>query len=174
MQLADTGLFPGKRTELIDGELLDVAPQNNPHVSGISKTIRLLVAAFDESYWVTVQSTVRLPSGDAPEPDFAVRPGPASADNSVQPVPLLVIEVSDDTLLFDQTIKSSLYAANAIPDYWVINVKDRQVEIYRDPVPDPTRRHGHRYSSINTFKPGSVISPLAAPDVKFEVEKMLP
>ncbi|MDB5301497.1 MAG: uncharacterized protein JWO87_3160 [Phycisphaerales bacterium] len=151
-----------------------MAPQNNPHISAISNTNELLVLAFHGKYWLTVQATVRLPSGDAPEPDFALRPGRPSADNSVQPLPLLVIEISDETLLFDQTIKSSLYAANAIADYWVVNVKDRQVEVYRDPVPDPTRRHGHRYSSINTFKPGTSISPLAAPDVRFEVEKMLP
>jgi Uma2 family endonuclease len=174
MQLADAGMFPGRRTELIDGEVLDVSSQNNPHIAGISKINRLLVAAFDESYWLMVQATLRLPSGDVPEPDFAIRPGPISTDNSVQPLPLLVIEVSDETLLFDQFMKSSLYAANAIADYWVVNVKDRQVEVYRDPVPDPSRRHGHRYSSINTFKPGTAISPLAAPHVRFEVEKMLP
>src|SRR6202041_804759 len=110
----------------------------------------LIMTAFDESYWVTVRSTVRLPRGDIPDPDFAVRPGPISADNAVQPLPLLVIEVSDTTLLFDQIVKSSLYAANGIQDYWVLNVVDRQVEIYRDPVADATRRHGYRYASINT------------------------
>jgi Uma2 family endonuclease len=174
MKMVAADVFEGKRLELIDGELFDMPPQENPHVAGISRTTRVLVAAFDESYWLTIQSTVRLPRGDMPEPDFSIRPGPASADKNVHPLPLLVIEVSDTTLLYDQIVKSSLYAANGIADYWILNVVDRQVEVYRNPVPDPTRRHGYRYATVNTFPPGSKISPLAAPHLALEIDRMLP
>jgi Uma2 family endonuclease len=172
--MISTGVFGDCRCELIDGEIFDMAAQNNPHVFGISRTTRVLLAIFDETWWVTIQSTVRLPRGDMPDPDFAVRPGPGSSDNAVQPLPLLVIEVSDDTLLSDQLIKSSMYAANGILDYWILNVRDRQLEIYRDPVPDATRRHGYRYTSINTFPAGSKVRALAKPEAEFEVDKMLP
>jgi Uma2 family endonuclease len=116
---------------------------------------------------------VRLKRDDLPEPDFAIRPGPISTDNDVHPTPLLAIEVSDSTLLYDQVVKSSLYAANGIADYWVVNLIDRQVEIYRNPVPDLSRRHGFRYSTVNTFAPGTKISPLAAPHISFDVDRLL-
>lgn len=174
IQLGRSGLPAAGRTELIDGEIFDVPSQNNPHVAAISNTNRLLVAAFDESYWLTVQSTVRLRRGDGPEPDFAVRPGPSTGDDGVHPHPLLVIEVSDETLLYDQVIKSSLYAANGVADYWVVNVNDRQVEVYRGPVEDASRRHGWRYGSLTVYRPGDFIAPLAKPDARLEVGRMLP
>lgn len=167
-------LVEGHGCELIDGELFDVASQYNPHVAAVSRINRLLVAAFDESYWLTVQSTVRLRRGDLPEPDLAVRPGPEKADPDFNPLPFLTIEVSDTTLLYDQIVKSSLYAANGIQDYWVVNLIDRHVEVYRNPVPDTARRHGFRYASINTFSAGTKVSPLAAPQISFEVDRMLP
>src|ERR1700729_99663 len=71
MRLGGAGLFPNHRTELIDGEIYDVSAQNNPHVAAISNANRQLVAAFDESYWLTIQSAVKLRRGDTPEPDLA-------------------------------------------------------------------------------------------------------
>lgn len=174
LQLGAAGLFPDHRTELIDGEIFDVASQNNPHVSSISKTNRVLVGAFDETFWLTIQSTIRLGTGDGPDPDFAVRPGPASADNAVHPQPLLIIEVSDTTLLFDQVVKSSLYAANGVADYWIVNVNDGQVEVHRRPVADPSRRFGWRYGELTVHRPPALISPLARPEVQIDVAKMLP
>jgi hypothetical protein len=172
-KLGDRDVIP-HRTELINGEIYDVASQNNPHVAAISKTTRVLMATFDETYWITIQSTVRLPTGDVPEPDLAVRPGPASADNAFHPVPLLVIEASDTTLLFDQTVKSSLYAANGVADYWVLNLNAGQVEVYRNPVRDPSRSHGWRYAETTVVRPPGAVSPLARPDVRIEVLRLLP
>lgn len=174
MKLGDVGIVFGNRTELIGGEIYDVASQNNPHVAGISKGMRVLNATFDESYWITCQSTVRLPTGDVPDPDFTVRPGPASTDTAVQPLPLLAIEVSDTTLLFDQVVKTSMYAASRIQEYWIVNLNDGHVEVYRKPVEDPTRRHGWRYGELTVLRPPDVIAPLAKPDVRIEVARLLP
>lgn len=175
MKLGDVGIVFGNRTELIDGEIYDVASQNNPHVAAISKGTRVLVATFDENgYWVTIQSTVRLPTGDVPDPDLAVRPGPASTDNAVHPLPLLVVEVSDTTLLFDQVVKASLYAANGIPEYWIINVNDGHVEVFRRPVRDEKRKLGWRYAEPTIVRPPGTLSPLARPDVQIDVARMLP
>jgi Uma2 family endonuclease len=173
LKLGDRDVFP-HRTELINGEIYDVASQNNPHVAAVSKTTRVLVATFDETYWLTIQSTVRLPTGDVPDPDLAVRPGMASADNAVQPIPLLVIEVSDTTLLFDQVVKSSLYAANGVADYWVLNLNAGQVEVYRNPVRDPSRSHGWRYADMTVVQPPGAVSPVSKPDVRIDVGRMLP
>lgn len=174
VRLSEIGSFAEWRTELLDGDIFDVPQQDNAHVATVSNSSRVFLRTFDERYWVTVRSTIRLPRGDMPAPDVAVRPGPLSTDDSVHPLPLIVVEVSDQTLLFDQTIKASLYAANGIADYWVLNVVDRQLEVYRDPVADPTRRYGARYASVNTFRPGQRVSPLALPTASIEIERMLP
>lgn len=173
-KLSEAGVVFTHRTELIDGEIFDVTAENNPHVAAISKIARLLIAGFDERYWVTIQSTVRLPSGDIPEPDFAVRSGPASPDNAVHPLPLLVIEVSDETLLFDQIVKSSLYAANGIPDYWIVNVKERRLEVFRKPVRDDNRKFGWRYEDQTVIVATGAVQPLAKPDLQWEVIRLLP
>src|SRR2546421_752416 len=121
----DAGLLGQRRTELIDGEIYDLPPQKNPHVAAVSNLTRLLIAAFDDTYWVTIQSTIRLPRGDMPEPDFAIRSGPASSDDAIHPLPLLVIEVSNESLLHDRTIKAEMYAANSVPEYWIVNVREK-------------------------------------------------
>lgn len=167
------GLLPN-RTELIDGEIIDVASQKDPHVVAISKTLRLLVSAFDESYWLTVQSTVKLPSGNVPEPDFAVRTGPATVNRDVLTVPLLVIEVSDTTLLFDRLVKGGLYAQNGIEDYWIVNLEARCVEVMRRPVRDESRKFGWRYDDVTIVIPSQTVSPVAKPDITFDVARMLP
>src|SRR5690242_12090499 len=140
MSAGSAGLLGTRRTELIDGEIYDVPPQKNPHVAAISNLARMLIPAFDEMFWVSIQSTVRLPRGDVPEPDFAVRPGPASSDDAVHPLPLLVIEVSDESLLHDQTIKAGMYAANGVKEYWIVNVREQQIEVSRDPIEDSIRK----------------------------------
>jgi hypothetical protein len=172
IQLA-AGPLALKRTELIDGEIFDVTSQNNPHVLGISNINRLLLALFDEKhYWVTCQSTVRLPKGDMPDPDFAVRPGPGSSDNAHQPLPLLIIEISDDTLLFDRSKKRDMYAANLIGDYWIVNVREKQVEVYRDPIEDASRKRGWRYNSIAVFKAPAELWPLAKADAQIDLARV--
>lgn len=172
--MIETDVFAGRRAELIDGEILEMSPQNNRHIVAVSRTARLLLSAFDDSYWVMIQGTIRLPRGDMPDPDFAIRPGPMSVDNSVQPLPLLVIEVSDETLRYDRTAKASMYAANGIADYWVINLPQNVVEVYRTPVADAAAKFGYRYADVVEHGRDQKICPLAAPSILFDVDRMLP
>src|SRR5579884_2039462 len=104
-QISDSGLLLDQRTELLDGYITDMLAQNYPHVVCVSKTNRRLVEIFDEEhFWLTVQSTVRLDTYNAPEPDFAVMAGKAVPNGNRVLHPLLVIEVSDWTLLRDRTV----------------------------------------------------------------------
>ena len=66
---------------------------------------------------------------------------------------LLVVEVADATLLFDRTKKTSLYASARIPDYWIVNIQDKCIEIYRDPIADPSAPFSFRYKTVTTLKP---------------------
>jgi len=111
-----------------------------------------------------------------PEPDFVVGVGvPLAATTAGHPTSaLLVIEVSESTLKYDRGDKASLYARAGILDYWIINLVDNQVEIYRDPVPDPTRVWGFRYASRIDLVPPAQVAPLALPGRPIAVADLLP
>ncbi len=87
---------------------------------------------------------------------------------------VLIIEVSDTTLRFDRGKKASMYAKQGIADYWIVNILGRQIEIHRDPIMDPSHKWGFRYNSIQIFKPGDTVSPLAASGVSVGVDELLP
>ena len=84
------------------------------------------------------------------------------------------MEVSNRTLSYDRVAKSSLYAAGSIADYWIVNLVDRQLEVHRNPVADPTKLFGFGHSSRTIFDPGDAIAPLAAPHSPLAVADLLP
>ena len=85
-----------------------------------------------------------------------------------------VVEVSEATLSYDRRRKGSLYARAGIADYWIVNLNRRRLEIYRQPIPDPSRHYGFGYSSVQTFDSGEHATPLAAPQAKIAVADLLP
>ncbi len=84
------------------------------------------------------------------------------------------MEVSETTLSYDRNTRGSLCAAAGISDYWIVNLVDRQVEVFRDPVPDPSRPFGYRYASETDHLPGDVVSPVALPGATIAVVDLLP
>jgi Uma2 family endonuclease len=86
----------------------------------------------------------------------------------------LVIEVADSTLAFDRSEKGSLYARAGIGEYWIVNLKDRALEIYREPLPASDAPFGWRYGTMRSLGPGAVVSPLAAPQARVVVAYLLP
>ena len=86
----------------------------------------------------------------------------------------LIVEVADSSLAFDRAGKASLYARARLADYWIVNLADRMVEIYRDPAPDPAARHGWSYRSRLTLPPSDRATPLAMPSVMVLVGELLP
>jgi Uma2 family endonuclease len=160
-RLCDEGWFNGRRVQLIGGEIIEMPAQHNSHLAAITLTQDALRAAFGSGYWVRVQGTLDLSPLSVPDPDLAVVAGNPRAPTAANPTSaLLIVEVSETTLAYDRNVKSSLYAAAGIGDYWIVNL-DRQLEVYRDPVPDPTRPFGYRYQSRIILDPGDVVVPLA-------------
>jgi Uma2 family endonuclease len=110
-----------------------------------------------------------------PDPDVSVIIGsPRGAGRTIPTTALLVVEVSDSTLGLDRSHKAPLYAAGGIRDYWIVNLVQRQLEVYRDPVPDRTALFGSRYASRTILDPVDVVSPLAAPQAQIRVADLLP
>jgi Uma2 family endonuclease len=122
-----------------------------------------------------VQAPLALDEESAPEPDLAVVRGTWADYRDAHPTSAaLLVEVADSSLLFDRDQKGSLYARARVVDYWIINLVDRLLEIYRDPGPDPAAAHGWRYRSRITLSPPAAVAPLALPAVRLSVGELLP
>ena len=169
--LAEHGLLePDERTELIYGRIVTrMSPINQPHNIGISKTANALENAFGDAYFMAQQMPLHIQSGLEPEPDVMVLAG-IPDDYPEVPRPeavLLLVEVSNSTLQYDRNTKSLLYAENGIADYWIVNLRSRTLEVYRQPEADA-------YVSLRVYDETESVAPLAAPNSLVRVADLLP
>ena len=172
--MAEAGLLNDRRVELINGEIIQVPAQATPHRACVTKVSRALLSSFGPSDWVVIQGTLPLGGHSAPDPDFHVLDVPVGTPDRLLPIPLLVIEVSDTSYAKDSGPKLRLYARCGVRDYWIINLLQHRVEIYRRPENPTGRRSGWRYADVTFHVPGSRISPLGRPQTEFEVDALLP
>ena len=174
-RLGELGFFRGQKVELIGGQLMVQSPQLAPHASGIVLSMAALQAVFTSGCHVRPQLPLDLGQPSEPEPDVAVVVGTLRQYLQAHPTTaLLIVEVADTTLANDRNRKGSLYASSGIADYWIVNLVDNQVEVYRDPVPDPTQPFGSRYATRIELHAGDVINPLALPQASVAVADLLP
>jgi len=173
-RLIDLGVFqPGDPIELIGGELLVAEPQGAPHYTSIQKAARVLERAFGPSWNVRTQGPMGLDEESEPEPDVAVVPGALEDYRSSHPsLAALVVEVSESSLVFDRDHKGSVYARAGIPDYWIVNLVDRVLEVYREPAPDAAAPFGASYARREVLDPSRQVSPLAAPHARIQVRDL--
>jgi Uma2 family endonuclease len=148
-RLAAAAVLNDDRVELIDGYLVRKMPKNPPHVWTVDAVLKSLEARLT-GWWCRKEDPVRIPKYDEPEPDVAVVRG--SRDDYIDRTPrpkdvAMLVEVSQSTLDRDRGEKKSAYARGRIAIYWIINLVDRQVEVYSNP------RRG-QYRSSQVFKPG--------------------
>lgn len=175
-RLIDLGVFqPGEAIELIGGELMVAEPQGAPHYTAIRKTARALEAAFGPGWEVRTEGPIGLDDDSEPEPDVAVVPGAPDDYARAHPSrPVLTVEVADSSLALDRQHKGSLYARAGLLDYWVLNLIDRLLEVYREPVPDPAASFGWRYGRTEVLDASARVTPLAAPGSSIPVSQLLP
>ncbi len=174
-QMAELGMFHGQRVELIEGEIMVLSPQKAEHWTTTDRLSELLRNAFGSGFQVRMQGPIDFGPISEPEPDVAVVAGTRAQYATKHPTTaVLIVEVSESSLDYDRTRKASLYARAGIADYWIVNLVDRQLEVRRDPRPDPSQPYGHGYASVTTLVPPAVVSPLAAPQVSLAVAELLP
>ncbi len=172
-KMAEMGLFEGKRVELIEGEIIEMAEMRSPHITGVMILGNLFTEVFGENYCVRTQATLDLGVESQPEPDVSVVPGNLRDYAAAHPrSALLIVEVSDTTLALDRSLKASIYARNFIEDYWIVNLRSRCIEIYRKPFEDPNL--GFIYSERTVVGEQQSVSPLARPKAKIKVSDILP
>jgi Uma2 family endonuclease len=174
-RLVDVGAFEGEPLELIGGQLIVAEPKGSEHAAAVDMAYLALLSAIPAGWTVRGQNPLALDDESAPEPDLAVVRGSPSDFRHAHPTrPALVIEVAESSLRFDRVTKGSLYARAGIGDYWIVNLIDRGVEIYRDPGPDLTAPFGWRYTSVNRFRPGDSVTPVGVPAAPLAVAALLP
>ncbi|MFQ5760380.1 MAG: Uma2 family endonuclease [Acidiferrobacterales bacterium] len=163
------GVFhPEARLELIDGEIVNMTPQGSLHATAVRLAEDLLRVAFSTGFDIRVQMPLALDDSSEPEPDLAVVTGSPREYRDAHPSgAVLIVEVADATLSFDRQQKKTLYARTGIQEYWIVNLTDEQLEVYRDP-------RGTDYTRKTTLRSGQSVAPLAAPESSISVIELLP
>ncbi len=175
-RLIEKGFFqPDERLELISGELVVREPQAAPHATAIRLLTRALHRIFGADWNIDVQLPMGVHDESEPEPDVSVvSGGPRDYLASHPTRPVLIVEVAESSLAFDREHKGSLYARAQVADYWIVNLVDRVLEVYREPVQAPAAPYGWHYSALLRLGPTDFISPLATPHARIAVADLLP
>jgi Uma2 family endonuclease len=148
------------RVELIEGEIVDMAPVGDRHISAVDRLNELFTLALAGRAIIRTQGSVRLNDQNEPQPDIVVlrRRDDFYARNSAGPGDtFLIIEVADSSLTWYRDVKAPLYAGTGIPEFWLVDVEARSITVFREPGPTG-------YGVVLTAEGGDVVSPLAFPD----------
>lgn len=174
-RLVDVGAFEGEPLELIGGQLIIAEPKGSPHAAAVGMAGDALRAALPPGWTVRVQDPIALDDESVPEPDVAVVRGRHADYRHAHPTrAALIIEVAESSLAFDRIQKGSLYARGGVADYWIVNLEDRVVEVYRDPGPDVIAPFGRRFTSVTRFRSPDSVTPLDVPAAPVPVAALLP
>ncbi len=160
------GMFEDERVELLNGILVEMNPQGAPHVEVVTRLHELFAPALRGRARIRIQGPLAAAGDSEPEPDLAIIPlGDYSSDHPS--LALLVIEVSDSSLRKDRGVKAQLYARAAIPEYWIVNLGTRSIEVYRSPTPSG-------YADVEHHHAGETLHPGAFPDIAVSVADVIP
>lgn len=168
-RMAEAGILgEDDRCELIEGEIIDMAPIGSDHAATVARLNRLLTRALGDQVIVTVQNPIRLNRRNEPQPDLALLRYREDFYRDAHPSPedvLLIIEVADSSARYDREIKLPLYARHGIPEVWIIDLRQRRVDIHRQP-------DKAAYRETRTATGAESVSPLALPDCRMDVSML--
>jgi Uma2 family endonuclease len=162
--LVERGLLADSRVELLLGALVDVTPQGPLHANVVRRLGERLVRELSGDVHTRVQSPLALSDDSEPEPDIAVVPA-GDYDHAHPNRALLVIEIADTSLQKDRGIKTALYATAGIPEFWLVNLTDKSVEVHRHP-------SSGRYADIQRVGMGDGLTALAFPMLRILVSEI--
>ena len=166
-ELVDAGLLSGKPVEFLEGEIVTVSPEGVEHRYTNSSIVKYLRSIFDKTAEIQESHPITLDNSE-PEPDVAIVRLPESIYRTRHPYPqdiYWLIEISNRTLKTDLNQKKITYARNGIPEYWVIDLKNKKLIVH-------TQIQGDNYTQVNEYTKGT-ISPLAFPNVAIALDKLL-
>lgn len=165
-RMADAGVLrENERVELIDGEIVEMAPIGTRHIGCVINATRLFITRLGDRAVVSPQNPVVILPRSEPQPDVVLLRPPTVSYSRERPASehvLLAVEVADTTVRFDRFVKGRLYARAGIPEFWLCLAADGAIEVYRRP-------SAEGYAGVTQHGPGQTVSPLAFPDVSFAV-----
>lgn len=168
--MAEAGILsPHDRVELIDGEIVQMAPIGSYHAACVDTLTRLFMETLGRRVIVRVQNPVRLGERSEPEPDIALLRPRADVYRDSHPRPedvLLIVEVSHSTVEYDRDVKTPLYAEAGIPELWLVNLDEDCIDGLSDPV-------GAGYRVTRRYVHGDRIAPALLPDAALDVSEIL-
>lgn len=152
-QMGEVGIIrPEERVELINGEIITMSPKGTKHAKVVRQLTRWFYHNnFDELFEIIVQDPIVLSDHSEPEPDLAITNKVEGFEHPKAENVMLVIEVSDTSLLYDTTTKLELYAAEAIPEYWVVDIENVRVFVFSEPA-EGTYKKSSTYLGNDTFQ----------------------
>lgn len=169
-KLGEAGIFhEDDRVELLNGEIIVMAPIGKHHIISVRRLNRILNRRYSDLCYVDCQSPVVLDNFSEPQPDILlVALSIDESDEKPQPKDIfLAIEVADSTVRYDSTTKLKAYARAGIPEYWIVNLADNTVDVYRQPAGESYAEHFRRERAEE-------LAPAAFPDRPIAVAEFLP
>ncbi len=156
------------RVELLDGQIIEMVPQEPPHASTTSSFGNDFVVLFAGKAWVRQQLPITIAPNSEPEPDVAVVKLDSQRYRDCHPTPTdvyLLVEVADSSLNYDRTRKVKAYARAKIPEYWIVDVNQRQLLVFREPQAD-------RYQVEQVLGVADAIAPIAFPEIAIQLSDL--
>ena len=170
-RMAEVGILkPDERVELIEGEIIVMAPIGPEHADDVDEFNTVFGIYAPGRFRIRIQNPVRLDNGSEPQPDAALlrlRPGGYRAAHPTPADVLLVVEVADSSLAYDRDVKAHIYGRNDIPETWVRNLPEDCIERFTQPSPDGYAQH-------TVHRRGETLTPVSLPDLNFPVSDLLP
>ncbi|MBE9036801.1 Uma2 family endonuclease [aff. Roholtiella sp. LEGE 12411] len=175
-RMAELGFFKeDDRVELIKGEIFYMAAKGTPHSVCETLLFRALIQLLVERALVRGQQPIIIPEYSEPEPDLAIVRNVDDDYLSAHPSPsdiLLLIEIADSSLKYDQEVKLLLYAEANISNYWIFNLVDNSLECYSEPYQYLQGKFGYRRKLI--YLPNESVNLPSFPDLVLDLSKVFP
>jgi Uma2 family endonuclease len=169
-RLGEAGIFEeDDRVELLNGEIILMAPLGKRHAQAVRRLIKKLERTFGDSAYVDCQNPIILDDFSEPQPDILMLDLAIDAKGEL-PRPqdvYFVLEVSDSTLRYDSQTKLAAYARVGIPEYWIVNLADNVIDVHRQP-------QGETYAESTRYSRGEKVAPARFPDRFIAVDEIIP
>ncbi len=171
LKMGEAGVFPPDyRGELIEGEVVDMAPIGPTHGGCVKWLNNFFAARLAGRCIVSAQDPIKLGDLSSPQPDIVLLRPASDYYRNGHPIPediLLLVEVAESSLRYDREVKAPLYARFGIPEYWLVNLTEQCLEVYRQPEANGC------YQSVARYERSDTIAPLAWPEVVVSIRELL-
>jgi Uma2 family endonuclease len=163
-KLVAQGFFDDERVELLHGVVVTMSAQGGRHSATAAWIAQQLIRALDPSFDVRSHSPFAASDYSEPEPDVGVYPRGSYADHPERA--FLLVEVADSSLSKDRRIKTGIYAAAGVPEYWIVDLQHDRIEVLTEPGEDDYQRRA-------TLRRGDGLRPASLPGVELAVADVL-